>query len=162
MWSLRLVLLPESSGIRTSAYLPVRPSARSYYISDHIFVRMDNLQEKLPTNLLSADGLFKVSIFLMHAPQFKDDIQLVSPDASWPTDVPPPILPLSIALLLSRICDFPYETIEKLWEILKDVIWNWAGRVQEINERYRQYGNELGYRVFRFRDTTTIRKKGKW
>ena len=99
----------------------------------------------LPTDLQSADGLFKVGVFLMHAPQFKDDIQLVSPDANWPTNVPPPLLPFSIASLLSRICGLPYETIEQLW--LKDVIWNRTGRVQEINERYRRYGTELGYRV---------------
>ena len=101
----------------------------------------------LPTELLTADGLFKISTFLMYAPQFKNDIQLVLPDASWPTDLPPPFLPLSITLLLSRVCDLPHETIEQLWDFLKDVVWNWAGRVEEINERYRQYGNELGYCV---------------
>jgi hypothetical protein len=94
---------------------------------------MDNLQKMLPTDFLTADGLFKISIFLMHAPQFKDDIQLVSPYASWPTNVPPPALPLSIASVLSRICDLPYETTEQLWEVLKGVIWSWKGRVQEIN-----------------------------
>jgi hypothetical protein len=96
---------------------------------------------------LTADGLFKACTFLMHAPRFKDDIRLISPDTTWPADVPPPILPLSVASLLSRICDLEYKTIEQLWDVLKDVVWNWAGRVQEINERYRQYSNELGYCV---------------
>jgi len=62
------VVYPESSGIQSSAYLPVRLST---------------------------------------CPPIR-----------------PPILPLSVALLLSRVCDLPNETIEQLWDILKDVIWN--------------------------------------
>ena len=120
--------------VRLSACPPVRPDrpitlyqqfSRSRGCASR--ARRDFQAIMLPTTLQTADGLFKINIFLMHAPQFKDDIQLVFPDASWPTNVPPPLLPFSIASLLSRICDLPYETIDQLWETLKDIVWNWAG-----------------------------------
>src|ERR1700737_650672 len=106
-----------------------------------------DVTEMLPIELLIADGLFKISTFLMHAPQFKGDILLIYPDACWPAELPPPILPVSVATLLSRLCDLAYETIDQLWSILKDIVWNWAGKVREIDERYRLYGDTLGYRV---------------
>jgi hypothetical protein len=105
----------------------------------------------LPVELLSVDGIFKISTFLIHTPQFKSDILLIFPDAYWPPEVPPPFLPVSIATLLSRICDLTYETIEKLWGLLKDIVWNWTWKAQEIKERYRLYGNDLGYRLTKIR-----------
>jgi len=83
----------------------------------------------------------------MRTIHFKDDIVLVS-DALWPADVPPPVLPLSIANLLSGLCDLRIEMIADLWGLLKDVVWNWEEKVQVINERYKKYGNYLGYRMF--------------
>jgi hypothetical protein len=100
----------------------------------------------LPTNLQNADGLLKMATFLMYTPRFKDDIVLVL-EPQWPVDVPPPILPLSIANLLSGLCDLSDDTIADLWSLLKEVIWNWDEKVQNIDERYKIYGNTLGYRM---------------
>jgi hypothetical protein len=96
----------------------------------------------------NADDLLKITTFLMYAPRFKDDIVLVS-DALWPVDVPSPVLPLSITNLLSGLCDLGIEIIADLWGLLKNVVWNWEEKVQGINERYKKYGNYLGYRMFK-------------
>ena len=75
----------------------------------------------VPKSLQNADGLLKITTFLMYSPQFKDDIELVS-DALWPVDVPPPVLPLSITNLLSGLCNLDIEMIADLWGLLKDVV----------------------------------------
>jgi len=100
----------------------------------------------VPKDLQNAEGLLKISTFLMYAPRFKNDIVLVL-DPQWPVDIPPPVLPLSIADLLSKLCDLRNETTETLWDLLKEVVWNWEEKMQDVDERYNRYGNYLGYRM---------------
>ena len=103
--------------------------------------------QQLPEELLSADGVFKMSTFLTYLPRFKNDITLIM-DTNLPTDIPPPVLPSSITAFLAMLCDLSDEAIEKLWNLLKDVVWHWTEKMQAIDERYHLFGGNLGYRTF--------------
>lgn len=46
------------------------------------------------------------------------------------------------------LCELSDETVERLWNLLKDVVWHWAEKVQAIDERYHRFGGNLGYRMF--------------
>ena len=102
-------------------------------------------QQALPEEMLSTDGVLKMTTFLRYAPRFKDDIILIM-DANSPIDIPPLFLPSKISTLLAMLCELSDEGVEKLWSLLKDVVWNWAAEMQTIDERYHLFGGNLGYR----------------
>jgi len=108
---------------------------------------MERKQPPLLEVLLNADGIVKMSTFLMYAACFKGDI-LLAMDAKSATNVPPPFLPASIASLLALLCDLSDEAIDMLWGLLKDVVWNWKAKVQVIDEHYQLYGHNLCYHRF--------------
>ena len=96
-------------------------------------------------SIITPEILLKISAFLTYAPRFKDDIILVQA-ADWPLGVAPPYLPQSIALLLSNLCETSEAAIERLWTFTKQIIWESSGRAKEIDERFKRYGKDLGYR----------------
>src|ERR1700688_585206 len=104
-------------------------------------------QPQLPQELSNVNGIVKMATFLMYAPRFKEDIFLVM-DGQSPADVPPSLLPASIATFLAQLCDLSDETISALWDLLKSVVWSWEEKVQNIDARYQLYGCNLGYRTF--------------
>ena len=71
---------------------------------------------------LSPELLVQISTFLIYAPRFKKDI-LLAQESNWPAEVAPWILPESVSILLSHLCDIKEGTTKRLWSYLKDAVW---------------------------------------
>jgi len=89
------VTISESSGIR---FAPQRPSGPTFdrlhqpinlkgerlATTSHICDTALATMQQLPEELLSADGVFKMSTFLTYSPRFKDDIILIMDTSAKP------------------------------------------------------------------------------
>ena len=93
---------------------------------------------------LSTDLVVKISTFLIYAPRFKKEILLVQ-ESNWPAEVAPWILPKSVSLLLSNLCDIKEGTTKRMWSYLKDAVWKHHEREREVDMRFKSYGKTLGY-----------------
>ncbi|KAF8064136.1 hypothetical protein FPV67DRAFT_1671883 [Lyophyllum atratum] len=97
-------------------------------------------------NALSPSMLSKASVFLTHAPQFKNDILIAQP-ANWPPESPPAVLPQSVALLLSTLCGVTFATVEALWDRLREMVWNHQELEQSVLDVLKKHGGNLGHDV---------------
>src|SRR5258708_31377997 len=77
---------------------------------------MEPSQLLLTEELLSADGIVKMSVFLTYVSRFKQDIFLAMDAKS-----------------------------HALWDILKGVVWSWKEKMQTIEECYQLYSHNLSY-----------------
>ncbi|KAF8910006.1 hypothetical protein CPB84DRAFT_1743508 [Gymnopilus junonius] len=101
---------------------------------------------KVHPDVLSAELLAKVSMFLLYTPRFKNDI-LLTQESNWPSELVPWILPKSVMTLLSNLCGMSHENIEDLWSYLKDTVWNHDEKAKEVETRLKLYGKALSYGV---------------
>ena len=99
-------------------------------------------------NVLSAELLAKISTFLLYAPRFKNDI-LLAQESNWPSEIAPWILPESIMILLSNLCEINNGNVEDLWTYLKDTVWKHDEKAKEVETRFKLYGKALGYGTLR-------------
>ena len=99
---------------------------------------------KLHPNVLSAEILVKISTFLLYAPRFKNDI-LLAQESNWPSEIAPWILPESVMILLSNLCEINNGNVEDLWTYLKDIVWKHDEKTKEVETRLKLYGKALGY-----------------
>jgi hypothetical protein len=93
---------------------------------------------------LSTELLVNVSTFLIYAPRFKKEI-LFAQESNWPAEVAPWILPESVIILLSNLCDIREGTTKRMWLYLKDAVWKHHEREREVDMRFKLYGKSLGY-----------------
>jgi hypothetical protein len=82
---------------------------------------------------------------LTFAPRFKNDILIVQ-DSKWPPNVPPLYLPKSIALLLANLCETTDDVVDRLWSLLREVVWAFDEKLKEMETRFQAYGKCLSYR----------------
>lgn len=105
---------------------------------------LDEFLDLAGSDQLSTELLVKISTFLIHAPYFKKEI-LLAQESNWPAEVAPWILPESVSILLSNLCDIEMGTTKRMWSYLKDAVWKHSEREREVDMRFKVYGKALGY-----------------
>ena len=94
----------------------------------------------LHPDVLNGDSLMK---FFTYVPQFKNDILLVQ-DSKWLPNISPHYLPKSVTLLLAIICETTNNGVDRLWSLLREVVWVFDEKQKET--RFQAYGKDLRYR----------------
>ena len=94
----------------------------------------------LHSDVLNGDSLMKIFTYV---PQFKNDILLVQ-DSKWPPNISPRYLPKSVTLLLAIICETTNNGVDRLWSLLREVVWVFDEKQKET--RFQAYGKDLSYR----------------
>ncbi|KAF8799770.1 hypothetical protein BYT27DRAFT_7201002 [Phlegmacium glaucopus] len=87
----------------------------------------------------------RITFFLTYAPRFKNDILIVQ-DSRWPPNNPPLYLPKSITFLLANLCETTDDVVDRLWLLLREVVWAFDGKLKEMEARFQAYGKGLSYR----------------
>ena len=98
----------------------------------------------LHPHVLNGENLMKIFSFLTYMPRFKNDI-LVVQDSKWPPNVPPRYLPKSVTLLLANLCETTDDGVDRLWLLLKEVVWVFDGKLKEMETRFQASGKGLSY-----------------
>ena len=83
--------------------------------------------------------------FFTYVLGFKNDILLVQ-DSKWPPNIPPRYLPKSVTLLLAIICEMTNNGVDRLWSLLREVVWVFDEKQKEMKMRFQAYGKDLSYR----------------
>ena len=99
----------------------------------------------LHPDALNGEVLMKIFSFFTYVPRFKNDI-LVVQDSKWPPHVPPRYLPKSVTLLLVNLCETTDDGVDRLWSLLRDVVWVFDEKQTEMETRFQAYGKGLSYR----------------
>ena len=87
----------------------------------------------------------KIFSFFTYVPRFKNDI-LVVQDSKWPPNVPPRYLPKSVTLPLANLCETTDVGVDRLWSLLREVVWVFDEKQKEVETRFKAYGKGLSYR----------------
>ena len=85
----------------------------------------------LHPDVLNGESLLKIFSFFTYVPQFKNDI-LVVQDSKWPPNVPPCYLPKSVTLLLAKLCETTNDGVDRLWLLLREVVWDFDEKRKEV------------------------------
>ena len=105
----------------------------------------------LHPDVLDGESLLTIFSFFTYVPRFKNDI-LVVQDSKWPPNVPPRYLPKSVTLLLANLCETTNDGVDRLWLLLREVVWDFDERQKEMETRFQAYGKGLSYREFTTRN----------
>jgi hypothetical protein len=100
-----------------------------------------NLAQRYP-DVLSPSVVFKITSFLHYAPRFKCDI-ILAQASNWPAAKAPFFLPQSVAILLSHLCETNEESVNILWEHLKELVWDYEEKAKVVEERFNSCGKDL-------------------
>ncbi|KAF8157692.1 hypothetical protein BJ912DRAFT_1026825 [Pholiota molesta] len=100
-----------------------------------------NLAQRYP-DVLSPSIIFKITSFLHYAPRFKSDI-ILAQALNWPAAKAPFFLPQSVAILLSHLCETNEESVNILWEHLKELVWDYEEKAKVVEERFNSCGRDL-------------------
>jgi hypothetical protein len=98
----------------------------------------------LHPDVLNGESLMNIFSFFTYAPRFKNDIIVVQ-DSKWPPNVPPRYLPKSVTLLLANLCETTDDGVDRLWSLLREVVWVFDEKQKEMETRFKAYGNGLSY-----------------
>ena len=98
----------------------------------------------LHPDILNGESLTKIFFFFTYLPQFKNDI-LVVQDSKWPPNVPPCYLPKSVTQLLANLCETTEDGVDRLWSLLREVVWVFDEKQKEMETRFQAYGKGLSY-----------------
>ena len=99
----------------------------------------------LHPDVLNGDSLMKIFLFFTYVPWFKNDILLVQ-DSKWPPNIPPRYLPKSVTLLLAIVCETTNDGVDRLWSLLREVVWVFDEKQKEMETRFQAYGKDFSYR----------------
>ena len=99
----------------------------------------------LHPDVINGENLMKIFSFLTYVPRFKNDI-LVVQDSKWPPNVPPRYLPKSVTLLLANLCETTDDGVDRLWSLLRELVWVFDKKQKELEMRFKAYGKGLSYR----------------
>ena len=108
-----------------------------------MFDKFLDIADSFPDEL-STDLVVKISTFFIYAPRFIKEI-LLAQESNWPAEVAPWILPESVSILLSNLCDIKEGTTKWMWLYLKDAVWKHCEREKEVDMRFKLYWKALGY-----------------
>ena len=99
----------------------------------------------LHPDVLNGESLMKIFSFFTYVPRFKNDI-LVVQDSKCLPNVPPHYLPKSVTLLLANLCETTDDGVDRLWTLLREVVWVFDEKQKEMETRFHAYGKSLSYR----------------
>jgi hypothetical protein len=99
----------------------------------------------LHPDVLNGESLTKIFLFFTYVPRFKNDIIVVQDSKSSP-NVPPRYLPKSVTLLMANLCETTEDGVDRLWLLLREVIWVFDEKLKETETRFEDYGKGLSYR----------------
>ena len=99
----------------------------------------------LHPDVLNGESLLKIFSFFTYVPRFKNDILIVQ-DSKWPPNVPPRYLPKSVTLLLANLCETTDDGVDRLWSLLREVVWGFDEKQKEMETKFQGYGKGLSYR----------------
>ena len=98
----------------------------------------------LHPTILNGEILTKIFSFLTYLPWFKNDI-LVVQDLKWLPNVPPRYLPKSVTLLLANLCETTYDGVDRLWLLLREMVWAFDEKQKDVERMFQAFGKDLSY-----------------
>jgi hypothetical protein len=99
----------------------------------------------LHPDVLNGESLMKIFSFFTYVERFKNDIIVVQ-DSKRPPNVPPRYLPKSVTLLLANLCETTDDGVDRLWLLLREVVWVFDEKQKEVETRFKANGKGLSYR----------------